>query len=60
MPASSDVQETLQGLDEELEAVKEEEEGQQIQSLETLHLTSSKTGDKVGGDGVSWKEDNYN
>ncbi|KTG42648.1 hypothetical protein cypCar_00018380 [Cyprinus carpio] len=56
MPASSDMQETLQGLDEELEAVKEEEEGQ-IQCKETLHLTSSKTEDKVGGDGVSWKED---
>ncbi|XP_052432081.1 ras and Rab interactor 2 [Carassius gibelio] len=57
MLASSDMQETLQGLDEELEAVKEEEEGQ-IQAKETLHLTSSKTEDKVGGDGVCWKEDN--
>uniref|UniRef100_A0A671SYA4 VPS9 domain-containing protein n=2 Tax=Sinocyclocheilus anshuiensis TaxID=1608454 RepID=A0A671SYA4_9TELE len=58
MPASSNMQETLHGLDEELEAVKKEEEGRQIQSKETLHLTSSKTEDKVGGDGVSWKEDN--
>ncbi|XP_043114755.1 ras and Rab interactor 2 isoform X2 [Puntigrus tetrazona] len=57
MPAS-DVQETLQGLEEELEAVKEEEEEKQIQAPETLHLTSSKTGDKIGGDGVSWKKDN--
>ncbi|RXN33763.1 ras and Rab interactor 3-like protein [Labeo rohita] len=58
MPATSSVQETLQNLDEELEAVKEEEDGQQIQSPETLHLTSSKIEDKVRGDGVCWKEDN--
>ncbi|KAL0173773.1 hypothetical protein M9458_029741, partial [Cirrhinus mrigala] len=46
MPATSIMQETLQDLDEEIEAVKEEEEGQQKQSLETLHLTSSKIEDK--------------
>uniref|UniRef100_A0A672L3B4 Ras and Rab interactor 3-like n=1 Tax=Sinocyclocheilus grahami TaxID=75366 RepID=A0A672L3B4_SINGR len=58
MPATSSMQETLQDLDEELENVKEEEEGQQILSPETLHLTTPKTEGKERSDGVSWKEDN--
>ncbi|XP_016409758.1 ras and Rab interactor 2-like isoform X2 [Sinocyclocheilus rhinocerous] len=58
MPATSSVQETLQDLDEELENVKEEEEGKQILSPETLHLTTPKTEGKERSDGVSWKEDN--
>uniref|UniRef100_A0A8C2GBW6 VPS9 domain-containing protein n=1 Tax=Cyprinus carpio TaxID=7962 RepID=A0A8C2GBW6_CYPCA len=58
MPATSSVQETLQGLDEELEDVKEGEEGQQILSPETLHITTPKTEGKERGDGVSWEEDN--
>ncbi|KAL1259999.1 hypothetical protein QQF64_007826 [Cirrhinus molitorella] len=50
MPATSSVQQTLQDLDEELEA--EEEDRQQIQSPEMLYLTSSEIEDKVKGDGA--------
>ncbi|XP_051720016.1 ras and Rab interactor 2 isoform X2 [Ctenopharyngodon idella] len=49
MPATHSIQEPLQGLDEELEAVTEEEEGsagpEQIQLTETLDLTSPERGD---------------
>ncbi|XP_051963112.1 ras and Rab interactor 2-like isoform X1 [Xyrauchen texanus] len=60
-PVASSVQETLQCLDEDLEVVKEEEEGssdeEQIQLLETLYLTNPKTDDDGRGAGVIWKED---
>ncbi|XP_026119226.1 ras and Rab interactor 2-like [Carassius auratus] len=58
MPTTSYVHEPLQGLDEELEDPKEEEEGQQILSPKPFHITTPKTEGKERADGVSWTEDN--